>query len=722
MNHNVSQNFIHGRIGTPVKRLDAVEKAGGYAKYITDMDFGSVLFSRLIRSTKSRARLVNVSIPTLPDGYYYISRKDIPEGGENRLHMITDDWKVFAEDEVRFIGETIGILVGPNRSLLLKLENMIEVEYEDFIPAFTIEESLDLKGGSLYGDDNLFVDYHLQKGDQNLTSVFSGSHRIIEDEICTGFQEHVYMEPQGMVGFFENGKYVITASCQCPFYMRKAVAGVLAVDLDDIIVRQAVTGGAFGGKEHFPDVIAGPLVVALHVIKKPIQIIFERKEDISFTAKRHPSRVKFKTALDKKNKIIGMDIDIAINAGAYQSCSHIVLQRAMFSINSVYDIPNVRIRGRAVATNTFPSGAFRGFGAPQGIFACEMHMSHIARDVGIDDVEFKKHYFITTGGLTVTNGRIHEEVKLPEMMDKILEASDYERKNLEYGKGNGRAISMSFYNHGGGFTGDGEKEIIKAKVRLKKHSNKQVSIYIANVEMGQGFQTTCSKVVAKVLGIPLTDVIYEMPDTSIAANSGPTVASRSMMVVGKLVQRAAEKLLVDWASDDENIVEVDYVQPDGLEWDNDNFQGDAYPAYGWGICAVEVHVDPITHEVNTEGIWTVHDVGVPIDDLIVHGQVHGGVIQSLGYGSLEKLEIRNGAFYQNTLADYIIPTSMDFPSVNSDLVENPYEHGPFGAKGLGELVFDGAAAAYAAAIQKAIDKKISRIPVNPEYILSLRRK
>ncbi|MCK5157294.1 MAG: molybdopterin-dependent oxidoreductase, partial [Spirochaetales bacterium] len=288
-------------------------------------------------------------------------------------------------------------------------------------------------------------------------------------------------------------------------------------------------------------------------------------------------------------------------------------------------------------------------------------------------------------------------------------------------RGNNRAISMSFYNHGGGFTGDGEKEIIKAKVRLIKHSNKQVSIHIANVEMGQGFQTTCSKVAAKVLGIPLLDIIYETPDTSISANSGPTVASRSMMVVGKLVQRAAEKLLDDWLLDGESIAEVDYIQPDGVTWDGANFQGDAYPAYGWGICAVEVEVDPVTNEVDTKGVWTVHDVGVPIDDLIVHGQVHGGVIQSLGYGSLEKLVIKDGAFYQNTLADYIIPTTMDFPAIQSDLVENPYEHGPFGAKGLGELVFDGAAAAYAAAVQKAIDKDISSIPVNPEYILSLRR-
>jgi CO/xanthine dehydrogenase Mo-binding subunit len=634
--------------------------------------------------------------------------------------MITNDWRVFAEGTVRYIGETIGLLVGPDRNVLRDLEREIKISYEDLEPAFTIDEGLAVKGGPIHGEDNIFADYHLKKGDPD--SIFSGSYRIIEDEILTGFQEHAYMEPQGMVGEYKNGKYVITASCQCPYYMRKAVAGILAVDQEDIVVIQSITGGAFGGKEHFPDVIAGPLVVAVHVIRKPVQIVFDRHEDISFTAKRHPSRTRFRTAVDADNRIVGMDIDIAINGGGYQSCSHIVLQRAMFSVNSVYDLPNIRIRGRAVATNTFPSDAFRGFGAPQGIFACEMHMSHLARALGMDDVEFKQQYFVRTGGTTVTNGTIHEDVKLPEMLEKVLTKSGYTEKNLLYDReGAAKAVGISFYNHGGGFTGDGEKEIIKARVKVSRDKNHKVTIFVSNVEMGQGFQTTACKVAAKVLGIPLQDVFFQNPDTSVVPNSGPTVASRSMMIVGKLVERAARQLKNTW-NDPGSVESVEeYVQPPGIEWNSTTFQGDAYPAFGWGICAVEVAVDPATAEVETKGIWTVHDIGVPIDDLIVHGQVHGGVIQALGYGSLEKLEVKNGAFLQNTFADYIIPTTMDFPAVESDLVENPYEYGPFGAKGMGELVFDGAAAAYAAAVQKAVNRNICSIPVNPELIMKLRQ-
>lgn len=703
------------KISDPIRRVDAVDKAGGYTKYLADMDFKDLLYARLIRAERSRARILNIQIPEMPEGYYFISKENIPEGGKNQIKMINTDWPVFADEEVRFYGETIGLIVGPDREQVLTYQRAVTVQYDDLEPAITIDDGLNLKGGPIFGENNIFAEYHLQKG--NAADGFNKAVKIFEDIIETGYQEHAYMETQGIVGSYEDGKYVLTASCQCPFYMRKAVSDVLATDIDNIIVRQATTGGAFGGKEHFPDVIASPLVVAVHVIKKPIQIIFERSEDIQFTAKRHPSIAKFRTGIDANGDIVAMDVDIAINAGAYSSCSHIVLQRAIFSANSVYNIDNVKIRGRAVATNAFPSDAFRGFGAPQGLFASEMHMSHVARFLNQDELLFKKKYFVKQGDITVTNGIIHDDVKLPVMLDKVLEASNYNEKDSIYGLGNWKGIGISCYNHGAGFTGNGEQEIIKAKLRMKKHSNGKVELFLSNVEMGQGLQTTFPKIAANVLGLPMDFIVFKNPDTSLVPDSGPTVASRSMMVVGKLVERAALELKERWNEGPEVEVLVSYKHPEGCEWDQNTLQGDAYPAFGWGICVIEVEVDPVTYEVETKGIWAVHDVGIAIDDLIVHGQVNGGIIQALGYGSLEKLEIKNGQFYQKTFADYIIPTSMDFPMMQSDLVENPYENGPFGAKGLGELVFDGAAPAYADAVQKAINRNIQKIPVTPEYIM-----
>ncbi|ADK80516.1 xanthine dehydrogenase family protein molybdopterin-binding subunit [Sediminispirochaeta smaragdinae] len=708
---------MNANISKAVTRVDAEAKSTGAAKYVSDLQFPGLLYARVLRSDRARATILEVHVPPLPEGYFFINKNDIPSGGTNEVLMIKKDWPVFADGRVRYIGEAIGLVVGPDRQRVLEILKGIEVVYEDLDPVFTLEEALALKGGPLYGDDNLYADYHLVKGDPD--AAFDAADQIIEDEISTGYQEHIYMEPQGVIGTLEEGKITFYASSQCPFYIRKAVAHCLGLSPDEVRVKQAVTGGAFGGKEHFPDVMATPVAVAVHKIGKPVQLVLDRIEDISFTPKRHPSTTRFRTALDKDGKIIGMDIDVQINAGAYESCSLVVLQRAIFSSNSVYDIPNVKIRGRAIATNNVPSDAYRGFGAPQGLFAVEMHMSHLARQLGVDELAFKERYFTEKGGVTVTNGKIKEDVKLPEMLQKIKEASDYDRKAAEYSRGALRGIGISIFNHGSGFTGNGEQAIIKGLVTMRGRRDGKADLLVSNVEMGQGLQTTFRKIAAQVLGLPVEDVGYDNPDTDRVPDSGPTCASRSIAVVGFLVQECAKKLKAAWKPGEMVEVSHRYAPPPGLEWNQDDLQGDAYPSFGWGINVVEVEVDPVTYEVSTKGIWSVFDVGTAIDERVVEGQAHGGIIQGLGYASLEKLEAVNGRFRQHTMADYVIPTSMDFPSIHNQLVDNPYPYGPFGAKGAGELVFDGAAPAYADAVQWAIDKPVDRIPVTPEYLMEV---
>ena len=709
---------MKSQISTAIRRVDARAKADGSARYIADRSFEGMLYARTVRSEEARAEILDVEVPDLPDGYSYVDARDIPPEGRNRIEMITDDWPVFADREVRFIGQTIGLLVGPDRGELNRLRDHVKVKYRKGTPAFTILEAIEAKGGPIHGKDNIYSDYHLTKG--NPEGAFRKAARVLEDRVETGYQEHIYMEPQGMVARpGEDGNLEVYFSGQCPFYLRHAVAGALGTSEEEIRVQQTVTGGAFGGKEHYPDVIATPLAVAVRKIGKPIGCFFDRIEDISYTPKRHPSEVIFRTALDAEGKILGMDIDVKINAGAYESCSMVVLQRAVFSVNSVYDIPNVKIRGRSVATNNVPSDAYRGFGAPQGIFAMEMHMSHLARELGRDEMEFKKDYLIEKGGLTVTNGRIHEEVKLPEMLERVDRMSGYSRKAREYTPGRWRGIGLSLFNHGSGFTGNGEQAIIQGVVKMRKRADDCVDLLVSNVEMGQGVQTTFRKIAAMVLEIPVDKVVYNDPNTGIVPDSGPTCASRSIAIVGYLVQEAARKLKARWKEGDVVEVSHQYQHPEELSWDQETFQGDAYPSYGWGVNVIEVEVDPLTCEVTTSGIWAVHDVGVAIDEKIVEGQVDGGIIQALGYGYLEKLEARDGRFQQRTMADYVIPTSVDFPRIESDLVENPYEYGPFGAKGAGELVFDGAAAAFADAVQMAVDRNIRRIPVSPEYILEV---
>ena len=416
----------------------------------------------------------------------------------------------------------------------------------------------------------------------------------------------------------------------------------------------------------------------------------------------------------KDGKISGVYGHIYYNCGAYLSSSYVVLQRGVFHGNGVYTFDNTYLKGDGIGTNMFPSCAFRGFGAPQTLFAIETHLDHLAHHLGVDPLEFKMQYLAKKGDETTTNGHIIEEVKLPEMLDVITRESDYWRKAKEYKPGCGRGIGIALYNHGGAFTGNGEQAIIKAHARLVKTGDR-VSIQVGSTEMGQGFKTSLRKICAATLGVSIDQIEYLDPDTSKVVDSGPTAASRSTMVVGRLVERAAQEMKERWSEGDFT-TEVEYEHPDGYPCDQATFRGDAYLGYGWGVACVEVEVDKLTNEVKTLGVWSSHEIGKAIDELIVHGQINGGILQSLGYGSMEKLEVKGGRFKQKSMSDYVIPTSMDFPKQFYHIQENPYPWGPYGAKGMGELVFNGASAAYVDAVERALNTRFTSIPIPPEAI------
>ena len=702
------------KIDDRIIRVDAVQKARGEATYVCDMTLPDMLYAYMVRSTVSRGKIKAIHLPEMPEGYYFISAKDIPAKGKNELWMIMKDWRCFADEYVLYYGETIGLVVGPDRTVLKDLKAQIKIDYEEMMPAVTIDDAINCVGGPFFPEknSNVMCELFCEKG-RPMDEVFAEADEIFEETIETPYQEHVHLETNGAIVDMEDGKFVFYASAQCPFYIRKSVAGLLDIPPEDIIVRQATTGGAFGGKEHFPDALCGPLLVAVNIIRKPIKMIFDREEDTQFSVKRHPSKCIYKTAI-KDGKITGVKGHIYYNCGAYLSSSYVVLQRGVFHGNGVYTFPSTYLKGEGMATNMFPSDAFRGFGAPQTIFAVETHLDHIAHHLGVDPLELKMQYIAKKGDETTTNGHIIEEVKLPEMLDVICRESDYWRKAKEYTPGCGKGIGVALYNHGGAFTGNGEQAIIKAHARLVRTGNK-VSIQVGSTEMGQGFKTSLRKICAATLGISIDDVEYLDPDTSKVVDSGPTAASRSTMVVGRLVERAAQEMKERWDEGDIT-TEVEYEHPEGYPWDQATFRGDAYLGYGWGAVIVEVEADKLTNEIKTVGIWSSHEIGKAIDELIVHGQINGGIMQSLGYGAMEKLEVKNGRFKQKSMSDYVIPTSMDFPKQFYHIQDNPYPWGPYGAKGMGELVFNGASAAYVDAVERALNTRFNAIPIPPEDI------
>ena len=687
-------------ISTSINKVDNEEKISGSALYVADMEMNGMLYAMTKRSTIACGWIKHIYIPPMPEGYYIVDYRDIP--GPNVVKVIKDDWPIFAEKMVNYIGEPILLVVGPKKEEVIRILNNIVVNYIEKEPNFEWT--------------NKAIHYAFDKGKGS--RIFDEADHLITETYETGYQEQAYIEPQGFLGYPEHGKITLVGSVQCPYYVKNAVVYALDTLPKNVRVIQATVGGAFGGKEEFPSLIGCQLAVAVNKIQKPIQLIYERHEDMTVTTKRHPSKTVFEAAI-KGNEIIGLRAYVGIDAGATIGLSGVVLSRALLAVSGVYTFDHLSVSGDVFITNTVPNGAFRGFGAPQMFFAIEMFIDHVAEELGVDAYLFRRRYLAKQGDLTSTSGIFRDPVLMPRMIKKAMDVSGYTRKRKLFKQSQSlKGIGMSWFFHGCGFTGSGEKDKIKAKVKLKKISDGTVYILVAAVDMGQGVRTTFRKLVSHLLEISLDKVVFDLPDTDYVPDSGPTVASRTMMIVGGLLARAAEKMKRRFHEPELTIVKQ-YQQPKEIVYDEEAFKGDAYPAYSWGVQVVEVEVDPVTYEVKVNHTWSVYDIGKAIDERIVMGQADGGIVQGMGYGYLEVMDHQSGKIRQSNMTDYIIPTAKDTGKMETYLFENPYAYGPYGAKGVGELTLIGGAPAIAKAIEHAIGKRVTKLPVSPEYIMEL---
>jgi CO/xanthine dehydrogenase Mo-binding subunit len=698
-------------ISESVKRFDFDDKIQGKTVYTSDLTLSDLLFAKTFRSSLPRAKIRAIKVPLLPEGYFVVDHRDVP--AQNVVPVVFEDQPIFAFDEVNYIGQPILLVIGPNKRIIQEILSKIEVEYEPITPIFSIEEAESCKAPYIFKEQPHFVDYEYYKGD--FDEAVRRAKRVISDEFRTGYQEQAYMETQSMIATYDGHTICVQGSMQCPYYIVDALKVALGWDESRIRVIQMPTGGAFGGKEDYPSIPGVHAALAAIKSKRPVQLVFDRQEDIQCSTKRHPSLINIMSYLDENDDIIARDIIVKIDGGAYAGLSSVVLQRMIFSVTGVYNIENLRIRGTAYATNNVVSGAFRGFGGPQAFFAIEMHMEDMAKQLNVDPIELRRKYFVKQGDTSSTQGVYHDSIFLELITNEVMAMSDFSSKRAKFEDEKWKGIGCSVFFHGCGFTGAGESDLIKPKVRLKKHKS-IVEIFISSSEIGQGVLTTMRKIVSSMLNIPIENIHHNYPDSRDCPDSGPTVASRTMLIVGRLLQDCAIEMKKRWNEESFEITQS-YVYPSHLSWDNQIFKGNAYPDYSWGANVIEVEIDANTYEVNVKGIWAVYDIGTPIDDKIVLGQIEGGIVQGLGYALMEVLESKNGKIIQDTFTTYIIPTSLDIPPIVSKLIENPSTIGPFGARGLGEIPLVGVAPALASAIQQAIGSKITKIPVTPEDIL-----
>src|SRR4030088_837461 len=533
-------------IGRSVPRKEGRDKVTGAARYIDDMSLPGMLYGATVRSQIPRGVIKHISFDPKFEWseFVVVTAQDIP--GKNCIALIGDDQPCLADGKVNHPEEPILLLAHADPHLLRKAVDGVSINYEPLPAIFTIDES-EQCSQIIWGTDNVFKTFLIAKGD--VDSVWEKAGYIVEGEYTTGAQEQLYIENNGVIASFDRELGItVWGSLQCPYYVHKALMALCNLPAEKVRVVQAETGGAFGGKEDYPSMIAGHAALLAMKSGRPIKIVYDRSEDMTATTKRHPSRTRHRTAVSKDGKILGGEIDFTIDGGAYATLSSVVLSRGTIHAGGPYYLPNIRIRGKAVATNAPPHGAFRGFGAPQSLFAMERHMDRIAQAVGLSPVEIRRRNFLKPGETTTTEQTIREEIDLGKLLDRALELSDYTAKKARFAEEKGvgpikKGVGIAAFLHGAGFTGSGERYLASVVgVEGCADGNGTVRVLVSSTEFGQGTNTVLCQIAAEALDLPYEDVRIAQPDTNQVPNSGPTVASRTAMVVGKLVESAARKL------------------------------------------------------------------------------------------------------------------------------------------------------------------------------------
>ncbi|MGC8707485.1 MAG: xanthine dehydrogenase family protein molybdopterin-binding subunit [Athalassotoga sp.] len=750
-------------IGKKVKRVDAIQKVKGESKFVSDYEFKGMLYGALVLSKHSRARVkrINTDKAKKINGVKVVlTYKDIP--GENQLGEVVEDMPCLVPigEEVRYFGDVVALVAAESQQIANMAADAVEVEYEDLPPVLSIEESLknEIK---VHESGNILTSKKIRKG--NVEEGFKQSDMIIEDDFFADYQEHAYLETQGIFAVPEPSGMTIYGSMQCPYYVQNAVPKILGISMNSIRIVQSDTGGAFGGKEDVPSYVAAQCALLAYHTKRPVLLSYSREVDIQFTSKRHPIKSHYKVGFKKDGRLVAMEIKAHMDIGAYATLSPIVMYRSLVHAAGAYDVPNVKVDIDGVYTNKVPCGAFRGFGSPQVLFAIESIMDESSKQLGIDPIDLRLKNALKVGSKTSTDHLLTESVGAVETIMHAIKLADYgnlKKSVSEFNSKNRfkkRGIGVSHIIYGVALGAAGQSlDAAGALVQIQRDGS--VSIHVGNTEMGQGMKTVLAMIAAETLGQKFEKISVENTDTSYVQDSGPTVASRATLFSGNAVKEACEqiksKILSTFSKikdvDEEevtikdgvifsgdvkmtfeeivgicynsnvNLISSSWFKSPKLNWDPKTGLGEAYLTYSYATQIAVVEVDMLTGRTSVVDVFTSHDVGKALNPVGLTGQVEGGFVQGMGYALYEEIKMRDGKILTDNFSTYIIPTINDIPqSIKIDFVEDEFSQGPFGAKGIGEPSLMPAPAAVANGISNAIGKRVKNIPATQEYVLNL---
>jgi CO/xanthine dehydrogenase Mo-binding subunit len=721
-------------VGKSVTRLDAAAKVTGEALYPGDIDLPEQAHMKILFAGRPHAIIKSIDASqaeSLPGVLAVFTAKDVPN---NEYGLIMPDQPVLCgpgsnkpyAERVRWIGDQVAIVVAETEAIAAQARDLIKVDYEDLPVVTDMLAAMEPDAPLLHPDkgSNVILRYRVRKGD--VEAAFAQSDVIVEGVYDTPMQEHAYLQPEAGLGYIdEEGRVTVIVGGQWTHEDQEQIAHALNLPLEQVRVIYPAIGGAFGGREDMSVQIVLAMAawrLAERGINRPVKIIWTREESMFAHHKRHPYHIRTRWGADKTGKLLAAEVELYADAGGYAYTSTKVQGNATLMCTGPYEIPNVKVDSASIYTNNMVTGAFRGFGGPQGMFAAEQQMNKLAEKLGLDPVEIRRRNLIGEGSILSVGTPLPKGVSMGPVVEKCAGRMEELQNRQPAQKSHpavkrGWGFACGFKNVGFSF---GAPEQCMATVELRGNAEIEKAIlYHAGAEVGQGAHTAFVQFAAETLGLPMEKVELVASDTATSGNSGSVSASRMTFMAGNAIKGACELALEKWQNEERPATATyQYRPPRTTPMDPETGKSEPNFAYGYVAEAVEVEVDTETGQVRLLNVICADDVGKAVNPQQVQGQIEGAVVQAAGYAVLENMIQRDGYLLTDKLSTYLIPTVLDIPeNVESLILEYADPIGPYGARGMGEMPYLPLTPAITAAVHAATGVWFDEFPLTPERVL-----
>jgi len=705
-------------------RADALEKVNGTALYPADLIQPDMLHAVAVFAHRAHARILRIdsSAASARVGVHAVlTAQDVPR---NRFGLIEADQPLLCEDVVRFYGDRVALVVADSAEIAREAAALVVVEYEDLPPLTDPHAAIEPGAPRVHADrDNVLLRQKIVHGPA-VEEALESADAVVEATFTTSWQEHAYLQPDAAIAYWEEERLVVETAGQWLHEDRRQLAALFSLNEDDVVVRYAKIGGAFGGRE---DLSLTPLVaLAAWKLKRSVAMTWTRDESIIGHHKRHPFRIATKWGAMRDGRIVAAKTSMIADGGAYASTSTEVLKCALTFATGPYRVESVETDACVTYTNNVPSGAFRGFGSPQAHFAAESMVTRLAHALEIDPIEMRRKNLYREGDIEPTGKPLPEGVSARTVFDRcinevarvipsVASRSDAKSRDSHIRRGLGIACGMKNVGYSFGFP---DQSTATVELSVAGENLRGASVAIGAAEVGQGSHMILRQIAAKALNIDLSLIRMIFDDSSLTPNAGSASASRMTLFGGRAVKDACEAALTAWRRGEPPNATVKY-QPGGTTaLDPQTGHGRPHFTYGYAAQAVEVEVDTRTGVTRVLRVISVHDVGRAINRQLVEGQIEGCLAQALGYALTENFISTDGKIVTPYFSTYLLPTTLDMPAeIYTVILENPDPHGPFGARGVAEMPLVPFAPAVAAAIHDATGAWVSDLPMTPERVL-----